>query len=152
MSVLVKIGTTEMLAHGDNAIPTGYVEYIGEVLYDADDSDGLDTLMVWDGALTNIRAMTNAEVLVIAKKRRRRALREVSIQKSALIYDFIKSPDVYLFALDLYTAIKPASRNALSGRLLEFKTVKDTFDLKKTEINALTTLADVRAYDIAIGW
>lgn len=152
MSILVKEGTTEWIARGVADIPIGYVEYTGVITYDPDDPDELDTLMIWDAMLGNIREMDDAEKLATIKIRRISELRVVAIQLSSHIYDFITSPSVYLFALDLYLSTIPAARETLSGRLLEFKNVKDTYDAKKAEINALTTVIDVRTYDLNAGW
>ena len=116
------------------------------------DEDGIDMGVVWDDALQNMRLRTDAEKLVIAKVKKRAQLKRRATVEAALIYDFITSPDFYLFALDLYTSTIPAARSPLSGRLLQFKAVKDVYDGKKAEIDALTTIVAVLAYDLDTGW
>jgi len=55
------------------------------------------------------------------------------------------------FAIDNYNNIKSNARNPLSGRLLEFKNLRDAMAAAISEINALTTLAEIEAYDVVTG-
>jgi len=149
MSVIVENGKVGYIAYTDGRpIPAGYTLYSGPIVSDPDDDTG--SLMVWD--TDNIRPMNAAELLAHAKKKKIRTLKDVGVEKAQSVYAFINDPSFYLFAQDMYTSIKPASRNALTGRLLQFKTVKDTFDLKKAEISALATEAEVVGYDLGAGW
>lgn len=84
----------------------------------------------------------------------------VTVQASKLvadIYPFV-NPDkgeaigLYHFTTDLYLSIKAASRNALSGRLLDFKGIYDTAQAKIAEVNVLADWQEVDAYDATIGW
>lgn len=148
MSVIVHIGTTKFLAYGEGAIPPGFVLYEGAINYDPDDP--LELLMVWE--TDNIRPMNTAELLAKAKVKKIKLLQQEATGRAKAIYPFITHPSFYNFAEDLYLSIQAGSRNALSGRLLQFKGVKDVFDTKKAEINALATVTDIGSYDLQAGW
>jgi hypothetical protein len=55
---------------------------------------------------------------------------------------------VYDFAEDLYLSISPGSRETLSGRLLQFKNIRDAGVSAVADINALTDWQIVMAYDV----
>jgi len=88
------------------------------------------------------------------------AKQRVTLHASQLvadIYPFInpekeEAVGLYHFTTDLYLSIKSASRNALSGRLLEFKGIYDTAQVKIAEVNAMTDWQLVDAYDATVGW
>lgn len=152
MSILVKIGTAKYQAKGDGPIPAGYVEFIGKIVLDPDDAGGTDTLMVWDGALNNIREMTTTEKLPIAQSNKIDRLKKVGTRKLQAVYPFVRDPSFLMFAEDMYSHIKPNARKPLEGRLLQLKQVRDFYEIKRAEINALATIAEVDAYDLQSGW
>ena len=80
-----------------------------------------------------------------------RVLLEAS-QRAATIYTFIdptrdQAVGLYQFASDLYLSIVPAGREALSGRLLQFKDVHDKAQAAIAQVNWMTDFLLVRAYD-----
>lgn len=49
--------TSAVLARATNPVPAGAVEFVGDYAT----KDGLQTLMIWDAGINNIRRMTRAE-------------------------------------------------------------------------------------------
>lgn len=88
------------------------------------------------------------------------AVSRVTLEASRLssaIYPFIdgereQALGLYNFASDLYLSTVAGSREVLSGRLLQFKTIYDTAQVKIVEINAMTDWALVDAHDATVGW
>lgn len=86
-----------------------------------------------------------------AKAEKVQAIKAEAGQRAAAIYEFITGDSdaiaFYQFAADLYLSISPGSREPLSGRLLEFKGVRDAGADAIVVVNALTTFEQVEAYD-----
>jgi hypothetical protein len=96
--------------------------------------------------------------LPIAKDTKRKELKVEAATRANSIYSFITpgnedidasdAQSFYDFAEDLYLSISPGSREALSGRLLQFKNLRDAAAAAVVSINALTDWQVVMAYDV----
>jgi len=150
MSVIVKIGTTKFQVHG-GAIPDGYVEYIGDIIYDPNDSQ--EVLMVWD--TDNIRPMNAAELLARAKIAKIAELKEEAEARTRIAtgWDFPNMSDLYNYASELITTIRsgmtPAAKQAMivEPRLQNMLDHKTAFADAKVIIEGYTLESQVLAYD-----
>ena len=87
------------------------------------------------------------------------AIKRITLEASkrvAAIYPFINAEKeealgLYNFTTDIYLAIKPQAREALSGRLLDFKNIYDAAVAQINIVNAMTDWQAVDSYD-SIGW
>jgi hypothetical protein len=78
--IAIKIGTTEWRAA--IALVGGEVEFVGTFLYAA---DGITPLMVWDGGLGNVRAMTAPEIAALPGQRATAAAQQAKTAATASI-------------------------------------------------------------------
>ena len=76
-------------------------------------------------------------------------VKQEASKRVAVIYPFIDPTSehaigLYDFTTDIYLSIKAASRNALSGRLLEFKNI---YDAAQSAISDIDSMIDWQAID-----
>lgn len=95
----------------------------------------------------DFKAQTKQRIVIEASKR------------VAAIYPFInpekeEAIGLYEFAIDLYTATIPSAREALTGRLLQFKNIYDKAQAAIAVVNASTDWKFSRDYDAVTdpGW
>ncbi len=79
-------------------------------------------------------------------------VKKVGAEKVATIYPFINANSTEALSLydlvsDLYLSIVPAAREPLSGNLLLFKQIYDAAKDAITDINLMTDVSLVQAYD-----
>lgn len=87
-----------------------------------------------------------------AKEEARLRVKIVASEKVAAIYPFIDPTTdavigLYQYTLDMYQLIIPAARESLTGRLLEFKNIRDAALSAIGDVNAMTDWQLVNAYD-----
>ena len=148
--IFVKPGTLEVRQYtGDT--PDGFVIFTGVLVYADEDKTELAMnpsltdpyLIPWDGA----------ETLVYTKNEK---IKETKIHAAKLIYNiypFVPRTlgsvvGFYDYTTDMYLTTIAAAREPLTGRLLELKNIHDAAVDIIAEINALTTIAEVEAYDV----
>lgn len=90
--------------------------------------------------------------LAEAKKDARKRVTLEASKLVAIIYPFInpekgEAIGLYHFTTDLYLSIKPASRNNLSGRLLDFENIYNAAQVAISDINIMTDWQVIDAYD-----
>lgn len=123
-------------------------EYSGLLYQD----DHYTLAYLWDTDLLTHREKNTADLLEEAKVKKIADLKEYSIILAKQLYDFIRSTSEVKFAADLRAHIEPAAKLPLTGDLATLAGYRSTFITKRTEINALTTISEVEAYDLTTGW
>ena len=123
-----------------------YIESQGESLWQADG--------VWYSSNDAVvqPMIDSFDQLAYEKQQKIKAIKIEGATKASSIYAFLESDpekaiDFYDFAEDLYLSISAGSREPLSGRLLQFKDIYDAGVAAIQTVNAMTTVAEVLAYD-----
>ena len=115
------------------------------------DDDQIDPGLVYDDVLQNMRLRTDAEKLPRVKRTAKQALRPIVDSKLNDIYEGL-SIGGFQIVRDLYQHIKPNSRDPMSGDLAAAQNLFQAYRNKRQEIDALTTIAEVEAYDLTTDW
>lgn len=158
MRIAVRRGTTCFRRIADGEPPQA-----GEVIYDGPKLPSDETgrvLAVWDSALDNIRAVNAAELLVAAKARRKRDLER---HASSLVAALVPQDKQLLSLMRSVMIVRKESRgraapadiaalNDYETQAAQIAALKATQAQKEAEIDALSTEAAVRAYDITAGF
>ena len=88
--------------------------------------------------------------LPFAKDEKIEELKAEGARRAALVYSFVgDDPRAwYNFMGDIITMVKPAARDPMPQRLLNFKQVRDVVIAAVAEINAMTDWQVVASYDV----
>jgi len=85
--------------------------------------------------------------LAEAKKIKRQELRDQYLVRIQMLYPDIETVDIIDLAFDIFRSVIPSSRSANA----DFQNMIDTRQARRSirnEINAITIVADVKAYDV----